>query len=276
MLTDKQIHFYRDQGYLLLEKFYSVEELMPIYTGIKKLIDLIRKKNNLPFLSFDKNNITFDNFDDGFLELASFNRKEASLVYDIVKYIPEFINLSSSLKNKKLYEALSGSRLCGYAGSGNGIRIDLPYEDKFLYSWHQDFPYQLRSLDGIVFWSPLKYLTYENGPLEIAARSHKQGVMKLYYEGFNENKGYNLKIKNIDSYLTKYEIIKPLLEPGDLLVFNFCAIHKSGYNYSKKSRWSMQFRYFNFLDEFGIKNNWAGGYATGRSIENVLPHLFLD
>ncbi|WP_218814800.1 phytanoyl-CoA dioxygenase family protein [Rickettsiella endosymbiont of Dermanyssus gallinae] len=273
MITDKQALFYQNNGYLILKNFYTLDELMPIYVGIKKLIDLVRERNNLPSIDV-KDAISEDNFDDGFLELAYGNRKEASLIYDIIKYIPEFIRLSSSLKNKQLYESLLDACLAGYAGSGNGIRIDLPQEDKFLYSWHQDFPYQLRSLDGIVFWSPLRTLTNENGPLQIAACSHKQGAQKLYYAGNNENKGYNLRIKNVDALISNYDIIKPLLKPGDLLVFDFCAIHKSGFNFSQKSRWSMQFRYFNFLNKFGRETKWLGGFAVGRSIEDVIPHLF--
>ena len=50
----------------------------------------------------------------------------------------------------------------------NAMRIDLPNEDKYLFDWHQDYPYVLDLLDGIVFWVPLQDVDRENGRSRLA------------------------------------------------------------------------------------------------------------
>lgn len=274
MLTAKQINFFHGNGYLVLENFYSHELIKPIHIAINKIIEIFCRKNNINCQVIPRDLINHENFDNHILDLV-IHREEISKLYDAVKQVPTFVNLSSSMRNQKIFEALYPNSCVGYASGGNGIRIDLPHETKFLFDWHQDFPYQLRSSNGLVFWSPLCKITSENGPLEVVIKSHKKGVLPLYYEeNDKQTKTYRLRIKNWEQHIEDSKIKKIFLNPGDLLIFDFMTVHKSGYNLGIKPRWSMQFRLFNFIDDFGQKINWSGGYAAKQDIEKIMPELF--
>jgi hypothetical protein len=51
------------------------------------------------------------------------------------------------------------------------------------------------------------------------------------------------------------------------------TIHRSGVNRSTRSRWTMQMRYFNFLEPTGRRIGWAGSFASGVDPCRVDPSL---
>jgi len=163
----------------------------------------------------------------------------------------------------------------GLAAGGYGIRIDNPAADRFRALWHQEFPAQLRSLDGIVFWSPLLPMTPDMGPVQIARGSHREGPVPVYEDdgGIGQSGAYSLRLHREAERLAKYEIVAPCTNPGDLVLMDFLTLHQSGANISDRPRWSMQFRYFNFCDPIGIDIAWAGSYAAGQKFEDILPDL---
>lgn len=275
-IDENDLSKYKRDGFLIKKNFYSKEALLKLAFDIRKIICFFLKKNNMPCHDIKFNDLTFDNFDDGLSDLSKKNRKDVGLIYSLVKQLPSFINISSMSANADLYKNLVDSDLVCWAGSGNGIRIDLPEEKDFLYPWHQDFPYQMRSMDGSVFWTPLKPVTEELGPLEVAVGSHKNGVYKLFYDETLGNlpQGYKLRVQNADDIIKNFECIKVRIEPSDLLIFDFRLLHKSGFNKSKAARWSMQFRYFNVRDKYGSDNSWQGGYLSGKPIHERMPELF--
>jgi len=278
MIDEHHVEHYQKHGYLLLKQYYDRTMLLDLCYEIHKIICFFLQKNNIDHRKMKRDEMDFNHFDDHLNELAKHKRSEVGLIYDLVKQIPQFIHLSSSKQNSELYQALIKSDSVAWTAQGNGIRIDLPQEEAFLYSWHQDFPYQLRSMDGGVFWSPLCSVTSENGALSIAEGSHQQGVCKLYYDELHQasKRSYKLKIRNVDEIIKTYQTKRVCMDPGDLLVFDFKLLHQSGLNVSAKARWSMQFRYFNILDDFGVATHWQGGYESGRPIEMTMPELFED
>ena len=57
---------------------------------------------------------------------------------------------------------------------------------------------------------------------------------------------------------------------------DFLLIHASGYNKSERALWSMQFRYFNYLEKTGLNHGWKGGFASGVDFRNIHPELCVD
>ena len=91
------------------------------------------------------------NFDAGFQELIAHDRTLGGRVYDAVKQIPDFMRLVSSEKHEAVVRQLRGTEAPAIVAGGYGIRIDNPNEEKFRAGWHQDYPAQIRGLDGLVF-----------------------------------------------------------------------------------------------------------------------------
>jgi hypothetical protein len=263
--------FQRD-GCVVLRGFYDVAtEIDPILEGIRRIIALMAHKHGMnvpcsrPLEAMTK----------GYRQLVAKDRAIGGDIYDAVKQIPAFMTLVSSPRNSTVFEYLRAGAIAGLAAGGYGIRIDNPGELGFRAPWHQEFPAQLRSLDGVVFWSPLLGVTPEMGPVEIALGSQTDGVVPVFHEtGENARSGaYGLRLVNEQQRLERYKCVAPLLNPGDLVLFDFLTLHQSGENRSDRPRWSMQFRYFNFNDPTGVRISWRGSFAAGVSFSDVLPEL---
>jgi ectoine hydroxylase-related dioxygenase (phytanoyl-CoA dioxygenase family) len=271
-MTSQLAQRFSQEGYFLNEAFYDYEtEIKPIQHGIWDIISLVAEKYKIDApVSTPEEAMT-----KGYLAIIAVNRKYGGEIYDAVKQIPAFMQLVSAPKNIMLFKKIRPDSKPGIAGGGYGIRIDSPAEQKFSAPWHQEFPAQLRSLDGVVFWSPLLPVSIETGPVELCPGSHKEGPVPVYEDdqGIGKTGAYALRLHREEELLKKYPHIAPLTKPGDLLTMDFLTLHASGRNVSHAPRWSMQWRLFNFADPVGVKLGWSGSYAAGVKFQEIVPEL---
>ena len=91
--------------------------------------------------------------------------------------------------------------------------------------------------------------------MHIAEKSHKYGIFDVANKNDDEKKGaYALRIVNEECITKKYTCNALLLKPGDPNPDGLLVLHKSGKNISKFPRWTMQWRFFNFLNKEGINS----------------------
>jgi hypothetical protein len=274
LLTPSQLANFADRGFLHIPGFYDLKaDIEPIQRGIHSIIGALLHSNALriPYPEFCP-----ETFDEGYQDVLAHDRRLGSLIYDAVKQIPAFIRLVSHTKHEQLFRALRPGSMPGVAHGGYGIRIDNPGETRFMAPWHQDYPAQLRSPDGIVFWSPLIPVTKEMGPVCFCLGSHRDGPRSVMMpkQIRNGTQGaYDLRLVDEQKIIESYFQEAPLSKPGDLIVVDYFTIHASGYNHSKRSRWTMQMRYFNFASSAGISMGWKGSFAEGVDLKKVHPEL---
>ena len=277
LLSPEQIREFKEEGLLVVKGFYDLtNEIEPIQYGIWKILTLLFEKYKIPV---SPKPFSPETFDHGYQELIAADRKFGGQVYDAVKQIPAFMRLFSLQKNELLFSQIRGTDMPGIAALGYGIRIDNPNEEKYRSLWHYEYRDQLRSVDGIVFWSPLVPILAELGPVQICPKSHKEGLRRSYLTNPDQPDkpgAYAMRIENETELLKQYGIVAPLSEPGDLVLMDFLTLHSSGKNISNRSRWSMQFRYFNFNDPTGIKINWTGCVMNGVQLKDVHPELIIE
>jgi hypothetical protein len=217
-----------------------------------------------------------NSFDAGYLDLIKQDRSWGGEVYDAVKQIPAFVRLVVHPKHDEVMRQLRSGSVPGVAGGGYGIRIDNPNEDRYRGQWHQEYPSQLRSLDGLVFWSPLVPVLPEMGPVLFCPGSQREGALPVLsgHPDDPSRKGtYALMLKDEEQLTARYEKIAPLTRPGDAVVVDFLTLHASGHNRGERSRWSMQLRYFNFAEPTGRAHGWSGSFAAGRDFRSIHPEL---
>jgi hypothetical protein len=273
-LTDQQRAAFAEQGVLVIRNFYDHEnDIVPIQRGIHQVIGQVMRRHGRPD---DRAPFDAPNFDDGYLRFLAQNRAWGGEVYDAVKQIPAFLRLVAHPAHERLFRELRADSIPGIAAGGYGIRIDNPSEDRYRTHWHQEYPSQLRSIDGLVMWSPLVPITNAIGPVNFCFGSHKEGPKPVFTVDPNDRSktgAYALILKEEADLLAKYSTTALLCEPGDLLVIDFLLLHSSGVNRSDRSRWSMQFRYFNFADPTGRSYGWKGSYAAGIDFAEIHPEL---
>jgi ectoine hydroxylase-related dioxygenase (phytanoyl-CoA dioxygenase family) len=276
-LTDEQAQAFHRDGLIVLRNFYDTAcEVEPIQRAIHSVIGLLIAERGLAIRQAAFSPATFDS---GYQELIALDRSLGGIVYDAVKQIPAFVRLVANERHEATVQQLRNTAQAGIAAGGYGIRIDNPNEEKFRAAWHQDYPAQFRSLDGLVFWSPLAAVTQEMGPVEFCIGSHKDGLAPIRMrDARNPDKtgAYGLTLDGEAERVARYEKTAPLTNPGDLVVIDFLTLHCSGENLADRSRWSMQMRWFNFEEATGRRIAWAGSFAAGNDLRAVHPELVID
>ena len=274
-LSHVQIAEFQHEGVLVLRGFYDFEaDIVPIQQCIHRLIGQVMKRHGIEDA---RPRFSSERFDDGYQALIEHDRRFGGEIYDAVKQIPAFIRLLGGPMHERLFKALRPGAIPGIAAGGYGIRIDNPNEERYRAEWHQEYPSQLRSMDGLVFWSPLLQITPQLGPVQFCRGSHATGPLPvLTKDGGGKSGAYAVRLKDEARLLARYEKIAPLTSPGDLVVVDFLTLHASGFNTSGRSRWSLQFRYFNFDDPTGLAHGWKGSFAAGVNFKQIHPELCAD
>lgn len=271
-LTNETRTHFASQGYALVPGFYDPQTaIAPIQEGIRQILSLACRKYGVDAPV----GTPFDAMTVAYPRLIAANRAWGGEIYDAVKQIPAFVRLVTNIANEDIFKILRPGSLPGIAAGGYGVRIDNPGEEKFRAQWHQEFPNQLRSVDGIVFWTPLLPVTAEMGPVQIAEGSHAEGIVPVYADdaGVGKTGAYALHLDGEEERLARYRKVAPLTNPGDLVLMDFLTLHQSGHNVSPIPRWSIQFRYFNFADPVGVRIGWRGSFAAGVNYAEVIPEL---
>lgn len=274
-LTEQQVAQFNNNGVIIIPGFYRDEDIQPIQRGIYEVIGHVMIKNGVPDTRAP---FTPETFDQGYLDLIKQNRTWGGEIYDAIKQIPAFLRLVAHPAHEAILAELRPRAMPGVAAGGYGIRIDNPFEDKFRAMWHQEYPAQLRSTDGLVFWTPLIPITEDLGPVAFCPGSQVEGplaVCEADPEKAGRSGAYALQIHNEADYIAKYDQVAPLTNPRDLVIIDFLVLHASGYNRGTRSRWSMQFRYFNFAEPTGRGHAWRGSFAAGVDFRKVHPDLFV-
>lgn len=277
MLNRREIDQFREDGFLLLRDFYDrAADLDPIVEAIHHLISIVARKHQV---SIAQPPFEPANFDEGFMHLIHADRKYGGEVYDAIKHIPQFKRLVADRRHEELFRKIRPNASPGIATGGAGIRIDVPNEDDFRANWHQEYPAQLRSIDGVVFWSPLVPVEATLGPVQLCIGSHRDGPVPVHThdpDSPHRKGAYSLKLKDETERLKRYSKLAPTTDPGDLLIMDFLLLHASGINRGPRPRWTMQFRYFNFDDPVGQRHAWSGSFAAGVDFRSVHPELCAD
>ncbi|MFC4861476.1 phytanoyl-CoA dioxygenase family protein [Pseudomonas sp. JS3066] len=276
LLSPAQCEAFQRDGLLIVPGFYDLErDILPIQRGIYDIIGLVIDKYRLPISRLP---FSAETFDSGYQALIAANRAYGGEVYDAVKQIPAFVRLVAHPLHDCLFRELRGEQaLPGVAAGGYGIRIDNPGEERFRANWHQEYPAQLRSLDGLVYWSPLLEVSEALGPVQFCLASHRDGLVPVHASGSGgKTQAYALTLQDEQARIARYAQVAPLTEPGDLVIVDFLLLHASGFNRAQRSRWSMQLRYFNFNEPTGRAHGWKGSFAAGVDFRSIHPELCAD
>jgi hypothetical protein len=211
-------------------------------------------------------------FDDGVIELARQDRASVGRIFDACRRLLPVHELSVDRRLIDISRAMMGADVIA-ASDIKAVRIDLPEESKYLFDWHQDFPYVMDSLDAVVFWIPLHDVDETNGALWIAPGSHKLGLQKLAIDDPNNVRNNKQKVMHIadTSFLDRFPRLRVPAEAGDVLVFSTLLLHASGPNISNRARFTLQVRFGNFLHPYAIEKGWPGSMRDGSVFHEIHP-----
>ena len=247
------VNFYKKNGYLLIQDFFSKEEVNSILKKAKGVfsrqfyrnsyldtddISMISEKkyNQCLYRLFEEDKDALMNCGKQIQHLIDLHRlsldsRIENLLYEIglkepnISTRPVMYFNNPALAKEKVYHTVDA---------------------------HQDWRSMQGSLNSVVIWFPLIDINNDLGALQILPKSHLEGLRTDFmHSGFGMvklSKEEEKRLKSVE------------LEKGDILVFSSFLIHQSGNNTTDKPRWSCHFRYNDMAEKTFIERKFPHPY----------------
>lgn len=244
-------------GFCVLRNSLDMQKLEEIKKNIHVLISTRCRHLNIKIKSSS-------DFDNGFLDLCANDRNEGGVIYNACRRLLPVHQLAVDESLNSLSKFLMNTETI-ISCNLKAVRIDHPGEDKYLFNWHQDYPYIQDSEDGIVYWIPLKNVSEDLGQVVVAVGSHKAGIQKVKLmdpNNLNKNGAHTIELSD-PSIVNRFELRRVPVAFGEVLAFNSLLLHRSSANKSEEVRWTVQIRHGNFENVNAIKRLWPGGMIEG-------------
>lgn len=151
------------------------------------------------------------------------------------------------------------------------FRIDPPDDDVRNFDWHQDFQYNVTSLNAATVWYPLTPITPDMGPLVVAPGSHRTMLPVTMDDGGHKSGAGTahavLRLQIDRQEAESQAVMLDEVEVGDVVVFHSLLVHRSSANRSTRSRWTMNPRFCDAADRDFSKRGWV-------AVRDKTPGLF--
>lgn len=268
------LQHYQQQGWVLLKGFYDLtSDLLPIHIDVNQLIaaKVTELALDLPIEVMGPIN------HDAFLAICDRERSKAGEIYRATRHLSSTHKLLVKENNLKLAQLLMGTchvNVLPYVP----LRIDVKGEEKYLFDWHQDFPYTQGSEDGIVIWAPLFDVLNNEGGIKFIPGSHKNGIEPVIIadkQNSNENGAHTVRLPAAERFDAQQAFTLDV-RAGDVLVFSTLLLHKSLPLQKQQIRWTTQLRYANFMHPAAVQKGWPGGMIEGCWFEDIYPEYVVQ
>lgn len=235
MLSPDQIRFFADNGYLVVDAFFTADECAEFREATRQAILAFLAKAGVPKARFPEEGREFD---EGLLALEAVDHDLVAGVYDAIFQTPEFLRIVAKRETanciNQLLDSPAGSPLYAFT---NRCRIDPPRDDRRTYGWHQEVFYTIPESDFVQTWAPLiRDTTAANGTIEICPGSHREGIAKQVW---SEQPGRAAQIIVDQALVDKYPQQVLEMKVGQMLFFDGRLFHRSGKNTSSQVRYSL-------------------------------------
>ena len=243
-MTDQEIKTaYEREGYVVLRDIIDNRDLDPMRDFIKSKVDGYCRE----LYGEDKLSSLYED--------ESFERRYA-VICEALDILPR--NWSFGMFGREFYDLynLPGvldvvRLLLGPEVSNIGtpaLRTKLPGSMITSFPWHQDSQYLDQSTVGkkekrtgdlhmVTVWVPLVEATVENGCCWVIPGSHHWGLL-------DGARGADSNVRMEEDVEKRGTPVPIPLKPGGALFMSNLTVHTSKLNTTRKSRWSIDFRYF--------------------------------
>lgn len=244
-LTEEQIESFKENGFLVVDNFFSEEEISDFTEVARDVIraQMERASRKSPEIFTDL--APGEEFDRGLILLTEFDREYLDSIYDTLWKTPEFLRLVSKRETEVLVNQLMGRKpnapLYGFI---NRCRIALPKDARF--DWHQEIFQTVPEAEFLQTWASLIHdASREAGAMQLCVGSHKAPKAK---PAWRENANGVAKIFFDDEFADQFEQATMDLKLGQVVFFTGHIVHRSGENTSEKVRYSLVGLYHNVED----------------------------
>ncbi|XP_031575072.1 uncharacterized protein LOC116308732 [Actinia tenebrosa] len=246
-LSQEQLQQYFDEGYVLVTKFFTDEELQPVIEAINALVDEVAER------LYKAGKITNKHEDASFNDRLTLLEKEfpgAAILVHKIGFMPKaFQDLWSNERLLNVVEQMIGPDIAGHPVWN--LRTKVPKNNQVTVPWHQDNAYLSDEANETLMataWIPFVDANKVNGCMEVGKGGHKKGFLAKHYCCSGPTLYVELKeedmVKDLDVDMEK-DIVLCEVPFGGVLFINNMVPHRSLMNNSNIIRWSVDLRWCN-------------------------------
>jgi Phytanoyl-CoA dioxygenase (PhyH) len=260
---------YVSEGWCVIRGMYDENDLAPVHSYINHLIDL--KLSDLGLSPSDRRTTIRT---EDYLRVCAADRAKGGEIYRACRNLLPLHRMAVGSKTEALASFLMGTNFIN-SNPLTAIRIDQKQEQKYLFDWHQDYPYSQGSVDGIVIWGGLFDTTEGYGGIKLLPRSHIDGIVPVEVvdpDNKQKNGAHSIRIPSADRF-DELDAVRIDTRAGDIIAFSAVLLHKSIPMTKGDVRWTYQIRHANFSNADSIKRGWPGGSALGEPFDMAHPEF---
>jgi phytanoyl-CoA hydroxylase len=243
------VQSYKQNGYLLLKRFFQGEEVNLIREQAKDIFIAQMLRRGIVRTS----ELSEQEFERGMFELFAADLQCFSYCGKHAQHLVSLHRLSLDERIMTVLRELGlelpniSTRPLLYFNSRRLAKKEVYWR----LSLHQDWRSMQGSLDAIVVWVPLARVDRSLGALEVIPESHKWGLLQS-----EMSDGYG----HIKETVNPASLVPIEVEIGDALFFSAFLVHQSGTAVTDAIRWSCHFRYNNLREKTFMERGFPHPY----------------
>ena len=242
MLSKDQMHFYEENGYLIVDNVISQDDLNIIKSAFNAILDGIISRAKTEYPKHQKTLENATNLSKKMDVLEKVDHKYVAEFHDslLVSNNPYVAKLTSStnilrLANLLLGEAPENSL---FTTSSMGI-FSMPQNiEHTVVQWHTDVFYTCKDGHYVHFWAPIiEDASKDLGTIHILPGSHKEPFKGETRDKFSESNIH--KFGTSPDFVQKYEDKVLQIKLGQGLFFDKHLVHRGGLNVTDRTRFGL-------------------------------------
>ncbi|XP_064616893.1 uncharacterized protein LOC135480894 [Liolophura sinensis] len=244
-LNDNQIRQFFEEGYVVVEDFFTADELQPCRDAINMMVDNLAEK--LYCAGKVKDRYKEFGLFQRLTELEKDFQGSNILLFKHQKMPKAFCNLWSNERILNVMEQLIGPDVAGHPVWN--LRTKTPNSEAVNIPWHQDSAYF--SADSYYHliptaWVPFLDTTEENGCMQVVRRGHREGKVARHTCCQGPTWYVMLEEEDMEKELgvdMTRDLVTVPVKYGGFLLFHNITPHRSLPNVSNDVRWSVDLRW---------------------------------
>ncbi|MDU0202055.1 phytanoyl-CoA dioxygenase family protein [Paenibacillus sp. MAH-36] len=212
MISEDQVKFYHENGYLLVKGVYDAEEVKTFRESVETFLKRAAASK------FDRSHAWAGDY----LPPEELKKLVLKGFHDVQYHDAQFMRMITQRNLITIFTQLIGENVQLH----HTKMMVKPPEKGAAFPMHQDYPYFPHSKHSMMLASiHLDHTNEENGCLHVIPGSHKQGPLPHVGSYYLNHKEYPIESG-----------IPCIAESGDVLFFNYLTIHGSPINRSDRTR----------------------------------------
>lgn len=246
-LPDHMIKQFFEDGYVLVEKFFTPEELDPCKEAVSVLVEDLAQK----LYKAGKIKDLYSGY--GFYERLTKIEGDfpgANIILHKYGRLPQaFKNLWTNERLLNVVEQLIGPDIAGHPVWN--LRTKTPQNEATTVPWHQDVAYLDHNACKVLqptAWIPLLDANTQNGCMQVVNKGHLPGKLATHQCCYGNTWYVMLEEEEMSKTLgldMNKDVIDCPVPYGGMLLLNNMIPHRSLPNVSKQIRWSLDLRWQN-------------------------------